>query len=114
MYKIDLDMVTGVEKDNENITPNSFVLEQNYPNPFNPSTTIRYKVGSQQFVVLKVYDVLGNEVEKLVSEEKPAGVYEVEFNASVYSSGVYFYKLQVYTPGRAGNFIDVKKMLMIK
>ncbi len=108
MYKIDLDMVTGVEKDNENTTLNSFVLEQNYPNPFNPSTNIRYAIGSQQFVVLKVYDVLGNEVEKLVSEEKPEGVYEVEFDASVYSSGVYFYKLQV------GNFIDVKKMLMIK
>jgi hypothetical protein len=107
-------MVTGVEKDNETTTLNSFVLEQNYPNPFNPSTTIQYKVGNQQFVVLKVYDVLGNEVEKLVSEEKPAGVYEVKFDASVYSSGIYFYKLEVYAPGRAGNFIDVKKMILIK
>jgi len=108
MYKIDLDMVTGIKTNNESTPLNSFVLEQNYPNPFNPSTTIRYKVGSQQFVELNVYDILGNEVENIVGEEKAEGVYELEFDASNYTSGVYIYKLQ------AGNFIDVKKMILIK
>jgi len=108
MYKIDLDMVTGVEKDNETTTPNSFVLEQNYPNPFNPSTTIQYKVGSQQFVVLKVYDVIGKEIVTLVNEEKPAGTYEINFNASTFTSGVYFYTLD------AGEFIETKKMILLK
>ncbi len=108
MYKIDLDMVTGIETDKENTPLKSFVLEQNYPNPFNPSTIIRYAVDSQQFVVLKVYDVLGNEVEKLVSEEKPAGTYEINFNASALKSGVYFYTLD------AGSFIETKKMILLR
>ena len=73
---------------------NLFELIQNYPNPFNPSTTIRYSIPEISFVTLKVYDVLGNEVEILVNEEKPAGSYEVEFNATHLSSGIYFYKLK--------------------
>ena len=108
MYKIDLDMVTGIETDKGSTTLNSFVLEQNYPNPFNPSTTIQYTVGSKQFVELKVYDVLGEEITTLVNEEKSEGTYEINFSASVLTSGVYFYKLQV------GSFIDVKKMILLK
>ena len=73
---------------------NKFELNQNFPNPFNPSTTIQYAISSQQHVTIKVYNVLGNEVETLVNEVKPAGVYEVEFNATALTSGVYFYKLQ--------------------
>jgi hypothetical protein len=85
-----------------------FILTQNYPNPFNPSTRIQFTISSRQFVSLKVYDVLGNEVATLVNKEKPAGIYEVNFNASGLSSGIYFYQL------RAGDFIEVKKMLMIR
>ncbi|WP_304131202.1 YCF48-related protein [Ignavibacterium album] len=92
--------------------PEKFSLEQNYPNPFNPSTKIRYSipnVGSELAqTVLKVYDILGNEVATLVNEKKPAGIYEVEFNASQLSSGIYFYKLS------AGPFTEIKKMTLIK
>ncbi len=80
------------------ISPNDFYLYQNSPNPFNPSTTIKYTIPSviasgtkqSQLVTLKVYDVLGNEVATLVNEEKPAGTYEVEFNAVILTSGIYF------------------------
>ncbi len=93
-------------------TPDKFVLDQNYPNPFNPSTKINFSIPDVgtglALSVLKVYDILGNEVATLVDEEKPAGVYEVEFNASKLSSGIYFYKLQ------AGQFIGTKKLLLLK
>ena len=84
----------------EALMPDKFALEQNYPNPFNPSTSIRYTVPSVTLsevegsrVSLKVYDVLGNEVATLVNEQKPAGTYEVKFNAAGLSSGIYFYTL---------------------
>ncbi|MDZ7625231.1 MAG: T9SS type A sorting domain-containing protein [Ignavibacteriaceae bacterium] len=84
--------------------PEQFTLEQNYPNPFNPSTTIRYSIPSSEFVTLKVYDVLGNEVATLVNEEKPAGSYEMNFNAAGLSSGIYFYALQ------AGSYTQTGKI----
>jgi len=87
---------------------NEFSISQNYPNPFNPSTNIKYTVGNNQFVSIKVYDVLGNEIATLVNEEKPAGNYEVNFNASSLSSGVYFYNLQ------AGSFVETKKLVLLK
>jgi uncharacterized Ntn-hydrolase superfamily protein len=99
---------------NENpSSPDRFYLYQNSPNPFNPSTIIKYTIPSlgtslMKFVHLKVYDVLGNEVATLVNEEKPAGSYEVNFNASKLSSGVYFYKLQ------AGSFVETKKMILLR
>jgi len=74
--------------------PSSFALEQNYPNPFNPVTKINYEVPANSFVQLKVYNMLGMEVATLVNEEKIAGTYEVKFDASNYSSGVYFYRLK--------------------
>jgi len=86
----------------------NFIINQNYPNPFNPSTTIKYQISNLSFVTIKVYDVLGNELETLISEEKPAGTYEVIFDASNYSSGVYFYRLQ------AGDFVEIKKMVLMK
>jgi hypothetical protein len=98
--------VTSVEDEKQ--LPTEFVLKQNYPNPFNPSTSIQYTVGCLQFVNLTIYDVLGREVSVLVSEEKPAGRYEIGFNAVGLSSGVYFYKLQ------SGNFIETKKMILIR
>ncbi len=94
--------------------PNQFALEQNYPNPFNPSTKISWQspVGSHQ--TLKIYDLLGNEVAVLVDEFKQAGIYEVEFNASQLSSGIYFYTLKVYPVSGAGGFAESKKMILIK
>ena len=95
-------------KDESVINLNSYYLFQNFPNPFNPSTKISWQspVGSWQ--TLKVYDILGNEVAILVNEEKSAGIYEVEFDASHLSSGVYFYTL------RAGNYFQTKKMILTK
>ncbi len=95
-----------------NAVPEHFYLAQNYPNPFNPSTKIRYSIpdvgsGLAQ-TVLKVYDILGNEVATLVNEEKPAGVYEVTFDASELSSGIYFYKIS------AGSFNETKKMILLR
>jgi hypothetical protein len=71
------------------------VLYQNYPNPFNPTTKIRWQSSTGGWQILKVYDVLGKEVATLVNEEKPAGTYEVDFDASGLSSGVYIYTLKV-------------------
>jgi len=85
-----------------------FVLYQNYPNPFNPTTSIKYSLPEQQFVSLKIFDILGNEVATLVNENKSAGNYEVNFDASNLSSGVYFYHL------RASGFTETKKMLLMK
>jgi len=89
-------------------TVTDFKLEQNYPNPFNPSTVISFSVPSAAPVTLKVYDVLGNETATLVNEEKPVGIYEVEFNATGLSSGIYFYKLE------AGNYVETRKMVLLK
>ena len=86
----------------------SFNLHQNYPNPFNPSTSISYSISEMEFVTLKVYDVLGNEIANLVSEEKRIGNYEIEFNASKLPSGIYFYQIQ------AGSFVETKKMVLLK
>ena len=80
----------------------------NYPNPFNPITMIKYDLAEDSKVQIKVYDVLGNEVAELVNDEKPAGRYEVEFNASSLVSGVYLYRIQ------AGSFVDTKKMILMK
>ena len=93
---------------NANKLPDEFALSQNYPNPFNPSTKISYSIPFFSNVIIKVFDVLGNEIETLVNEEKSVGNYEVEFNASNLSSGVYFYQLQ------AGTFIETKKMVLLR
>jgi hypothetical protein len=87
---------------------NTFTLFQNYPNPFNPITVLSYQLPVSGDVTLKVYDILGNEIASLVAEYKLAGKYEVEFNASALPSGVYFYQLRV------GEYVAVKKMLLIK
>jgi hypothetical protein len=100
-----LGTTTSVE---EKIHLETFLLEQNYPNPFNPTTSIQYVVANRQFVSLKVYDVLGNEISTLVNEEKSAGNYQVSFNASQLSSGIYFYKIN------SGNFSATKKMILMR
>jgi 5-hydroxyisourate hydrolase-like protein (transthyretin family) len=88
--------------------PKDFKLEQNFPNPFNPATKIQYQLPQDAKVTLKVYDILGSEVVTLVNEEQEAGYKEVQFTGSNIASGMYVYRLQ------AGEYISVKKMLMIK
>jgi Secretion system C-terminal sorting domain len=90
------------------VFPTKYDLEQNYPNPFNPTTKIKYSVPQSSNVVIKVFDVLGNEIETLVNEEKPAGTYEVTWYAEQLPSGVYFYQL------KAGSFLQTKKMVLMK
>jgi hypothetical protein len=85
-----------------------YALDQNYPNPFNPSTTIKFQLPKDGFVTLKVYDILGKEITTLINEEKSQGKYEVNFNASSLSSGVYIYKIQ------AGDFTASKKLILLK
>ena len=99
--------VTEIFSQNENNNL-EFALANNYPNPFNPSTIIKYTIPKQNFVELKIYDILGREVATLVNEEKSAGNYEINFNGSKLSSGVYFYRLQ------AGSFVSTKKFVMLK
>lgn len=88
--------------------PKEFKLSQNYPNPFNPVTSIKYAVPKASFVKLVIYDMLGREVGILANEMKQAGNYEVQFDASNLASGAYFYRIE------CGDFVDVKKMVLIK
>ncbi|MBT8387259.1 MAG: T9SS type A sorting domain-containing protein, partial [Ignavibacteria bacterium] len=97
-----------VSVEDRNQLPVVFSMEQNYPNPFNPSTKIKYSIPDLSFVIIKVFDVLGNEITTLVNEEKPLGNYEVEFDATRLTSGVYFYQL------KAGSFVETKKMILMK
>ena len=99
-------IVTGVK--DKMIQPLSYRLHQNYPNPFNPSTTFNYSIPKQSKVIIKVYDILGNEIADLVNEEKAAGTYEVKWNAEGLPSGVYFCLL------RAGSFVQTNKMILLK
>jgi YVTN family beta-propeller protein len=87
---------------------NGYELKQNYPNPFNPSTTIRFSIPKNDFVSLKVFNVNGREVENLINENKIAGSYEINFNASNLSSGVYFYRLNT------SSFSSIMKMTLVK
>jgi hypothetical protein len=99
--------VTGVTK-NQNEVPGSFALRQNYPNPFNPSTKIEFSLPKDEFVSIKVFDILGREVSVLLSKNMKAGSYDVQFDAGKLSSGVYFYRME------AGSFTETKKMMLIK
>lgn len=85
-----------------------FELKQNYPNPFNPSTRINFAISNASFVNLKVYDVIGNEIATLVSEEKQAGNYEIDFDATGLPGGIYFYQI------KSGSFIETRKMTLLK
>jgi enterochelin esterase-like enzyme len=91
-----------------NIAPGDFALYQNYPNPFNPATKLSFVIGRSSFVSLKVYDVLGKEAAILVNEYRPAGSYEIDFNAGNLAGGVYFYQL------RCGRFVQTKKMILLR
>ena len=94
-----------------NLTQNSVnicSLSQNYPNPYNPSTTISYSIPAPSLVSLKIFNILGQEITTLVNEEKSAGNYEVNFNASNLPSGVYIYKM------KAGEYVQTRKMILLK
>jgi len=111
----DLLLSTGIKPNeqksrigSENNIPMTFELSQNYPNPFNPVTNIKYQIPKDIMVSVKVYDMLGRELKTLVNEFKKAGSYLVSFNGGEFASGVYFYRIQ------AGNFVQVKRMVLIK
>lgn len=99
--------MVGVNNNNISIA-NDYSLSQNYPNPFNPATKISYSIPKSGVVSIKVFDILGKEVTTLVNEFKNAGKYEALFNGSNFSSGVYFYRLE------SGDFVDTKKMFLVK
>ena len=88
--------------------PTNFSLLQNYPNPFNPSTTISFSIANEEFVSLKVFNSIGEEIAELVNATKPAGKYSVSFDANSFTSGIYFYTLT------AGSLLQTKKMVLLK
>jgi photosystem II stability/assembly factor-like uncharacterized protein len=100
--------VSFIEENQINAFPTNYTLTQNYPNPFNPNTKIKYSIPQSSNVVIKVYDILGNEIETLVNEERPTGTYEITWYAENLPSGVYFYRLQ------AGDYVETKKMVLLR
>jgi photosystem II stability/assembly factor-like uncharacterized protein len=103
----------GITEISDEINTNSqtltdYTLYQNYPNPFNPSTTLQYKIPKSGFVTIKIYDVLGREIRTLVNQYQNMGTHEINFSASNLTSGIYFYRM------RAGNFIETKKLILLK
>jgi hypothetical protein len=122
-YNSDDPPTGGLNDESNSLQIKNYMLSQNYPNPFNPATTIKYSipdaVNSERLapaklseagsiVNLKIYDLLGKEVATLVNEQQLPGIYEVRWDAAHLSSGIYFYQL------RAGNFIQVKKLILMK
>ncbi|HAY33266.1 MAG TPA: T9SS type A sorting domain-containing protein [Ignavibacteria bacterium] len=103
-----LDYPSGVNLNQTGI-PNSSVLYQNYPNPFNPETVIRFDLSESKFISLKIFDILGNEIASLLNEKKSTGNYEIKFDGSSLSGGVYFYRLSA-----DGVSVDTKSMMLIK
>ncbi len=95
-------------EDESLLIPSEFNLSQNYPNPFNPSTIIAYSIPQRSNVSLKIYDIVGKEIATLVNEQKEAGLYEIKYDASKLSSGVYIYSIQ------AGDFLESRKMILMK
>ena len=108
IYTLDFTNIVGIGDEIGDKLPASFVLNQNYPNPFNPATEISYSLPQNSFVTLKVLDILGNEVQVLVTENQNAGNHTVIFDAGNFTSGIYLYKLE------AGNFVETKKMILLK
>jgi len=103
----DLNGTVGIE-DKISGTANAYILEQNYPNPFNPTTTIQFSVPKQSFVTLRIYDILGKNIMKLVDDELQPGEYKINFDADNLSSGIYFYQLN------SSEFVSVRKMMLIR
>ena len=107
-YEAPVTVSTATNITNQNEIPDTYSLLQNYPNPFNPVTKINFAIPKQGLTTLKVYDLLGRVVQTLVNEEMQPAYYSVNFDASHYSSGVYFYKLE------SGSFSEVKRMIILK
>jgi hypothetical protein len=101
-------LTTGIVEREGGSLPEKYVLEQNYPNPFNPTTVVSFQLPEASNVRLVVYDILGREVSVLVNERKAAGSYSVSFDAQGMASGMYLYRLQ------AGNFVQTRKLLLLK
>jgi|GEM_PF-1388513 len=97
-----------------NAIPSRYRLYQNYPNPFNPTTVISYQLSAVSFVTIKVYDVLGREVETLVNEKKAPGNYQASFNGSRLASGIYFYRMQAGASTSSATFVETKKLILLK
>ena len=102
-----IQVVVGIENESNKI-PTEYLLSQNYPNPFNPTTKISYAIPQNAFVELKVFNLLGQEIATLVNQEKYAGVYEVNYDASNLPSGIYFYRM------KAGEYVQTRKMILLK
>ena len=101
-------LITVVDELSIGSLPTAFSLEQNYPNPFNPSTTIKFSLPKQSFVTLKVYDILGKEMNELLNDELEPGEYKVNFDAEYLSSGIYLYQLN------SKDFNQVRKMMLVR
>ena len=99
--------VTNIEESKLKL-PKTFALHQNYPNPFNPSTNIEFSIPKTEFVSLKIYNILGQEVATLVSDKLTPGNYKYTWDASGFASGVYMYNIE------AGSFVQTRKLLLIK
>ncbi|MDP3683116.1 MAG: T9SS type A sorting domain-containing protein, partial [Ignavibacteria bacterium] len=106
-YTFSTDNLVGIAEGN-NLSPNEYFLYQNFPNPFNPTTTIKYDIPKEGLVTIKIFDILGREVETLVNEEKPAGKYQITFNAKKLSSGIYFYSI------KTGDYFKTLKSILLK
>jgi photosystem II stability/assembly factor-like uncharacterized protein len=100
--------VVSVNEGQVKLVPLVYQLSNNFPNPFNPTTKFNYSIPQSLTVIIKIFDILGNEIETLVNNEKPAGTYEVAWNAEGLTSGIYFYQL------KAGDYVETKKMMLIK
>ena len=113
LYIIRNDLISGITQENNTSIPDKFCLYQNYPNPFNPTTTIKYALPQTAQVELTIYNTLGQKVRTLVQQQQPAGQYQVQWDGRddmgrTAGSGVYYYKLT------AGNYVQMKKMVLIK
>jgi len=108
-HTLTLPSLTGVDEGRNPAVPERLALDQNYPNPFNPATSIGYELPAAGFVSLRIFDILGREVETLVNELKQPGIYRVTWNASRFASGMYFCRLEA-----SGRYVDTKKMLLVK
>ena len=102
--------ISGIDDENHlnHRVVSNFILEQNYPNPFNPSTKINYSLSQSEKVSIEIYNTIGQNIQTLVNKQMPAGHHEVEFNAKNLPSGIYLYSI------RAGDFYDVKKMILLR
>ena len=109
----DFAAVTGVTQTSTTV-PNIYSLKQNYPNPFNPATNIEFNLPKSSFATLKIFDILGREIETLVNDNLQKGAYKISFNASNYASGIYYYKLTASGNVGGEKFIETKAMILVK